>query len=73
MLDKYSDWEIENFELRINLIRPVDEKGHYKPADAKPVDSISVSFYKDDPFMFVETLLSHIKLLLSRNGLYTED
>jgi hypothetical protein len=66
----------DNRELRIELIDPMDSRGVYSPKTAKRLDYIIVSLHQQSgyngAFMFHNTLLSHIEVLLSRNGILPE-
>ncbi len=60
------------FELKICLIKPLDDKGVYNPREAEILDYICVSLY-ENPVLFLASLANAISLLLNRNNIFGED
>jgi len=62
-------------ELKICLIDPLIN-GVYKPKEAVVIDYITVPIYEPteaNGWIFLKALVSHVQLLLTRNGHLPED
>lgn len=62
-------------DLRIELIDPIDENGHYNPKEAKRKDFIIVSIGSpvELDLFWMKNLITTLIALLTRNGILPED